>query len=187
MIASVPLEKVSEAVVAYLEGEEGRSKLRSTIGEEVEKEIEKRTLAQSLANLASPAPAEPLQKTREVNIKQILAVYCNVCSSDVDNTHYHCDICDGGDFDLCEKCVAEGKHCEKSEHWMIKRTIVNGAVIASREVITSDTAFAAKKAEDQPKKEEPKAEDEEPQDVLGRTCNSCCEGRNLLKISYSFY
>lgn len=173
---SVPLEKVSEAVVAYLEGEEGRSKLRTTIGEEVEKEMEKRSvLAQSVANLAVPsAPAvEVKPKMREVAIKQVYAVYCNICSANVESVHYHCGVCDSGDFDLCEKCVEEGKHCENAEHWMIKRTIVNGEVISSRELIASTTAIVAKKSETLNQKEEEKVVDEP--EVSGRTCNCCCE------------
>jgi len=172
---------VSEAVVAYLEGEEGRSKLRTTIGEEVEKQIEKRSvLAQSMANLAvapTPAveavPAKP--KTREVVVNQVYAVYCNICNVNVDSVHYHCGVCDSGDFDLCERCVEEGKHCNNAQHWMIKRTIANGEVISSRELIASTTAIVAKKSETLNDKEEEKVVDE-PQDVSGRTCNCCCEG-----------
>lgn len=179
--ASVPFEKVSEAVVAYLEGEEGRSKLRTTIGEEVEKEIEKRhVLAQSVANLSvasAPAveavPAKP--KMREV-VNQVYAVYCNICNVNVDSVHYHCGVCDSGDFDLCERCVEEGKHCNNAEHWMIKRTIVKGEVISSRELIASTTAIVAKKSETLNQRVEEKAV--EPQDVSGRTCNCCCEGKS---------
>ncbi|KAF8420826.1 hypothetical protein EV426DRAFT_610898 [Tirmania nivea] len=177
---TVPLEKVSEAVVAYLEGEEGRSKLRTTIGEEVEKEIEKRhILAQSVANLSvAPTPAVETiaakPKMREVVVNQVYAVYCNLCNVNVDSVHYHCGVCDNGDFDLCEKCVEEGKHCNNAEHWMIKRTIVKGEVISSRELIASTTAIVAKKSETLNHKEEEKVVDE-PQDVSGRTCNCCCE------------
>jgi len=175
---SIPLEKVSEAVVAYLEGEEGRSKLRSCIGEEVEKEIEKRSLAQSVANVSPIAEATPPKPNmRQVVVKQVYAVYCNICAASADNVHYHCGTCDNGDFDLCEKCVDEGKHCDGAEHWMIKRTIVNGEVISSRELIASTTAIVAKKSEilnqKEEEKEEPKVEDAE--DVYGRTCNCCCE------------
>lgn len=175
---SIPLEKVSEAVVAYLEGEEGRSKLRTTIGEEVEKEIEKRSLAQSagMTSTAAAAPAKP--KVRQV-VKQVYAVYCNICEENVDNVHYHCGSCDNGDFDLCEKCVEEGKHCENEEHWMIKRTIVNGEVISSRELIASTTAIVARTSEilnQKEEKEKEKVKVEELEPIYGRTCNCCCEG-----------
>ena len=186
---SVPLEKVSEAVAAYLDGEEGRSKLRTTIGEEVEKEIEKRSLAQSVANViptaAAPVAAPARPKMRQVVVKQVYAVYCNICEENVDNVHYHCGSCDSGDFDLCEKCVEEGKHCESEEHWMIKRTIVNGEVISSRELIASTTAIVArtsgilnpKEEEKEKEKEKVKVEDLEP--IYSRTCNCCCEGESL--------
>ena len=186
---SVPLERVSEAVVAYLEGEEGRSKLRTAIGEEVEKEIEKRSiLTQSVANLAvasTPAveavPVKP--KMREVVVNQVYAVYCNICNVNVESVHYHCGVCDSGDFDLCEHCVEEGKHCNNAEHWMIKRTIVKGEVISSRELIASTTAIVAKKSEAHNHEEEKVVD--EPQNASGRTCNCCCEGKLTERFFFS--
>lgn len=192
--ASVPLEKVSEAVAAYLDGEEGRTKLRTTIGEEVVKEIEKRNvLAQPVPSLSlnpsavvAPVPAVPDAgfagpKARPIVVKQVYAVYCNICGTNVDSVHYHCGVCDSGDFDLCEKCIDEGKHCNNGEHWMIKRSIVNGEVISGRELIASTTTASTRQVEDQPNKTEKEAKEgkEEAGDISGRTCNCCCEGMFL--------
>ncbi|KAL9051575.1 MAG: hypothetical protein Q9162_005930 [Coniocarpon cinnabarinum] len=58
-------------------------------------------------------------------------VCCNKCDQQVTNEHYHCSICDGGDYDLCEKCVQAGMVCEGEGHWMIKRTFKNGAFVNS--------------------------------------------------------
>ena len=45
--------------------------------------------------------------------------------------HYHCSICDNGDYDLCESCVQSGKLCSGDGHWLIKRVIKNGQVFNS--------------------------------------------------------
>ena len=47
------------------------------------------------------------------------------------DAHYHCSICDGGDYDLCEGCIASGKLCPGDGHWLVKRFIQNGRVISS--------------------------------------------------------
>ncbi|KAI5811615.1 hypothetical protein DFH27DRAFT_621097, partial [Peziza echinospora] len=170
----IPFESVSAAVAAYFDGDEGRTVLRATIGEEMEKEIEKRSLiSQSVASLAAPSTtAEPsvAPKPKPLTMKQVYAVYCNVCSVDVDSAHFHCGICDGGDFDLCEKCVTEGKHCLNEQHWMVKRSITNGEVVSSREYMRINFSLSSKAAE--PAAEE--NEEEQAQDA-SRTCNCCCK------------
>lgn len=59
------------------------------------------------------------------------SVYCNNCDIMMDNAHYHCSICDDGDYDLCEECVAGGKLCPGEGHWLIRRIFQNGSVISS--------------------------------------------------------
>lgn len=74
------------------------------------------------------------------------SVYCNKCDDPIPDVHYHCGICDNGDYDLCQDCVDQGVSCEGSGHWMIKRTVANGNVITSTtEVITpkSTAQFSA--------------------------------------------
>ena len=51
------------------------------------------------------------------------SVYCNECDAAMPDGHFHCSICDGGDYDLCERCVASGKLCPGEGHWLIKRFI----------------------------------------------------------------
>ena len=58
-------------------------------------------------------------------------VCCNKCDKQVTNEHYHCSICDGGDFDLCESCVSAGAVCDGEGHWMIKRTMKSGKFVSS--------------------------------------------------------
>ncbi|EME46621.1 hypothetical protein DOTSEDRAFT_70590 [Dothistroma septosporum NZE10] len=59
------------------------------------------------------------------------SVYCNECDKAMANEHFHCGICDGGDYDLCEECVSGGKLCPGEGHWLVKRYIQNGKVISS--------------------------------------------------------
>ncbi|KAK8175957.1 hypothetical protein IWX90DRAFT_379354 [Phyllosticta citrichinensis] len=59
------------------------------------------------------------------------SVYCNQCDSPITNEHFHCSICDEGDYDLCKRCVDAGEHCPVSAHWLVKRFIQNGKVTNS--------------------------------------------------------
>lgn len=49
----------------------------------------------------------------------------------MDNVHFHCSVCDGGDYDLCQSCVDGGKLCPGEGHWLIKRSILGGKIINS--------------------------------------------------------
>jgi next to BRCA1 gene 1 protein len=92
---------------------------------------------------------------------------CNHCGSSVPNEHYHCGICEAGDFDLCKTCIDAGITCDGEEHWLLKRTIRHGVVIPS----TTETL---------PPKKQPKDASDElvsptspEQDSDDLTCNSC--------------
>ena len=107
-------------------------------------------------------------------------VCCNNCSITVPDTHWHCSICEDGDYDICEECVSSGVHCGVEGHYLIKRFIKNGKVISS----TTETV---------PKKPLPKIDTEKDVSVtfaseikeehnsemleLSRTCNSCVNGK----------
>ncbi|EGR50604.1 uncharacterized protein TRIREDRAFT_75794 [Trichoderma reesei QM6a] len=59
------------------------------------------------------------------------AVCCNNCEKTVSDVHYHCQTCDDGDFDLCQHCVDAAVSCYDDNHWLIKRTMIDGQLIAS--------------------------------------------------------
>ncbi|KAI9813593.1 MAG: hypothetical protein M1827_003662 [Pycnora praestabilis] len=111
------------------------------------------------------------------------SVFCNNCDESIPEAHYHCSICDDGDFDLCKACVDSGILCGGEGHWLIKRFVKNGKVITS----TTEKAIAPRKsAKVEVKKEDPtvpgafacevKAGDvEAPELEKTRTCNSCVE------------
>jgi next-to-BRCA1 protein 1 len=59
------------------------------------------------------------------------AVCCNSCEKNIPNIHYHCSTCDDGDFDLCQSCVDQGITCHGRDHWLIKRSTVDGQLVQS--------------------------------------------------------
>lgn len=59
------------------------------------------------------------------------SVYCNECDATLNDEHFHCSVCDAGDFDLCQRCVDEGKLCPGEGHWLVKRSIKNGMIVSS--------------------------------------------------------
>jgi next-to-BRCA1 protein 1 len=81
-------------------------------------------------------------------------VSCNNCNGSVPYAHYHCSTCDDGDFDLCQSCIDQGITCYSDDHWLIKRTVVDG------HIIKSSTEKISPKPKPKPK---PKASKPEPQ------------------------
>lgn len=118
------------------------------------------------------------------------SVYCNVCDKPMSNEHYHCSICDEGDYDLCSDCVADGHHCPGEGHWLIKRFIKSGKVTNSTTERVAPKPKSETHVEAQPEiKTEPEKEmpgafttekftaEKKPEldegDQPTRTCNSC--------------
>ncbi|KAM0724207.1 hypothetical protein Q7P37_000089 [Cladosporium fusiforme] len=110
------------------------------------------------------APAAPAQGQ--------WSVYCNSCDAAMFDAHFHCSICDGGDYDLCEACISNGTLCPGEGHWLIKRSIKEG------KVVTSTTERIGRKHKEAEKEvsaafaEDVKTLAEEPRTPT-RTCNNC--------------
>lgn len=109
-------------------------------------------------------------------------ICCNSCDTAIPADHWHCSICDNGDFDLCSQCVDKGVLCDNQDHWLIKRFVQNGKVINS----TTETIAPKNitKANGESEKEIPgafapenKAEELEKSIYESRTCNSCIGGK----------
>lgn len=106
-------------------------------------------------------------------------ICCNNCDAAIPDAHWHCSICDDGDFDLCAECVEKGVLCDASDHWLIKRFVQDGKVINS----TTETIAPTKATKDESEKEVPGAftsetKESEFQEPIeeSRTCNSCVQG-----------
>lgn len=61
----------------------------------------------------------------------MFCIDCNNCGRSIANEHYHCSICEYGDYDLCPQCIDAGASCRSDNHWLIKRMVVNGVVTNS--------------------------------------------------------
>ncbi|KPM35983.1 hypothetical protein AK830_g10603 [Neonectria ditissima] len=90
------------------------------------------------------------------------AICCNHCEKTIPDVHYHCSTCDDGDFDLCQACVEQGITCHGKDHWLIKRTTVDGRLVRS----ITETIAPKPKAKEQ--LEQPKVEEqaEKPKPVV---------------------
>ena len=104
-------------------------------------------------------------------------ICCNNCDKAISDAHWHCGICDQGDFDVCGECVGKGNLCEGQDHFLIKRFVQDGKVVAS----TTETIAPKKTAkveEKVPGAFTSELKREEPRDLpdLSRTCNSCVQG-----------
>lgn len=43
---------------------------------------------------------------------------CDCCRARTGLLRFQCDVCRGGDYDLCEGCLKQGVHCEDDTHWL---------------------------------------------------------------------
>ena len=168
---------------ASLSGEDVRTRAKQQYFAELSNISQKRDLALRLKDAAPPVPSVTTGPW---------SVFCNECDKPMMDEHFHCSICDDGDYDLCQECVAAGKVCPGANHWLIKRTLKDGRVVSSV------TEKVAPKPRPQPQTEkakendmpgaftdEPKAAvmpqvepgyEQMPKSMPTRTCNSCVKG-----------
>lgn len=134
------------------------------------------TARQSLfSNLATPDFTPGLAfRPKPSNTCTSWVVYCNNCNHPMEDEHFHCSVCDGGDYDLCPACVDDGVHCPGTGHWMVKRFVKNGCVV------NSTTQRIAPKVRPEEHHEVPGAFTEEKESAAcehehepTRTCNCC--------------
>ncbi|KIY02534.1 uncharacterized protein Z520_00999 [Fonsecaea multimorphosa CBS 102226] len=95
---------------------------------------------------------------------------CNRCGQSVLNEHYHCGICEGGDFDLCKACVDAGVTCDGDEHWLLKRTVRNGMVIPSTTETLAPKKLSKAAADSSSELTTPISPERDDTEL---TCNSC--------------
>ncbi|OAX81778.1 hypothetical protein ACJ72_03880 [Emergomyces africanus] len=126
---------------------------------------------------SNPALTSGVKPSVGPNVAQLspICIDCNNCGKAVPDAHYHCSICDDGDYDLCQKCVDAGVLCPGEGHWLIKRTVNDGRIkynvtetIAPRQVPKSELQEELRTAE------EHTISMEDDETKLGeRTCNAC--------------
>ncbi|CAK1357555.1 hypothetical protein CB0940_07718 [Cercospora beticola] len=140
-----------------------------------------------LNHLAAPAMSQklPLRPRESVDSakrphRDDYSVYCNICGVATPDVHYHCSICDDGDYDLCQGCVDSGNACPGEGHWLIKRFSKNGAYVNSTTTrLSSQESNAAPEVVVEQKKEMPGTFTDDVKAVTvetrmpTRTCNNC--------------
>ncbi|KAJ4360878.1 uncharacterized protein N0V89_001446 [Didymosphaeria variabile] len=116
------------------------------------------------------------------NVQTSWVVYCNNCNMAMEDEHYHCSICDHGDYDLCPSCVESGIHCPGSGHWMVKRFVKNGSVVNSNtERLTPRKSQVEKEmpgAFTEEKQSVPEVVEKREADEPTRTCNCCVQSKS---------
>ncbi|KAI9663793.1 MAG: hypothetical protein M1821_007283 [Bathelium mastoideum] len=157
-----------------------RARARQQFFAELSNMSQKRDLALRLKETVPPLPA---------GATGAWSVYCNECDKPMLAEHFHCSICDDGDYDLCQECVSAGKVCPGANHWLIKRTLKDGRMINSITEKVAPKPRPSSQAEKEKETEMPGAFTEEPKAGTllqaeprfeptlkpepTRTCNSC--------------
>lgn len=104
------------------------------------------------------------------------SIDCNDCGKSVLDEHYHCGICEEGDFDLCKPCFDSGVTCLNDEHWLLKRTIRNGVVIPSTTVTLPSKKMSKAATSSSEELTTPTRPEQDDGDL---TCNSCICRKSL--------
>ncbi|KAH7418993.1 kinase-like domain-containing protein [Cadophora sp. MPI-SDFR-AT-0126] len=50
----------------------------------------------------------------------VVSITCDSCEDVIPTTVFHCNICDGGDYDLCAECMGNGAHCNDPTHFLVE-------------------------------------------------------------------
>jgi hypothetical protein len=45
---------------------------------------------------------------------------CDRCAKLITSWAFHCNVCEGGNFDLCAECLMSGRHCPDKEHLLVE-------------------------------------------------------------------
>lgn len=141
VVDSTYLEKaVSKAVTDYCSSSKFTIHLQETVREEVQKKHES-THPSSMAELEPPKLESPMNSSMLSNFvtpglikaaqhtnNSCSVIVCDSCNVYIQGIHYHCNICNGGDFDLCHGCGSREKHCKDLGHSLFKRSITGAKI-----------------------------------------------------------
>lgn len=75
-------------------------------------------------DLGIPAYNEGMNVPSKLPVSPSSRLYCDNCDVTIlsSDAYYHCNICDDGDFDLCQRCLDKGVLCYGDGHRLIKRS-----------------------------------------------------------------
>jgi hypothetical protein len=96
---------------------------------------EARPTARKIAEILSSqcnlkvCPRDVLKLLKTYTDDVTFGVHCSECGERALQLHYHCYVCEFGNFDLCPDCVAQGIHCFVLEHKLVGRRGKNGGFV----------------------------------------------------------
>lgn len=61
--------------------------------------------------------------------KSLASYYCDICEKEINGSHFSCDWCLDGEFDLCLDCFNQGIRCHDNAHRLRKYTFEDGEVV----------------------------------------------------------
>ena len=155
-----------------------------TIKQEVNEEapvpraFSERELFYTALSNTKPAPLRAADQSFHVS-GATFTVCCNNCSANIPDAHWHCSICQDGDFDLCHECMTKNIHCGGTGHFLIKRSIENGRVISSTTETVPRRMVKIESEKEVPGAFTTEVKEEMLPDMheMSRTCNSCVTGK----------
>ncbi|PKX91601.1 ZZ type zinc finger domain protein [Aspergillus novofumigatus IBT 16806] len=124
----------------------------------------------------------------------VFCIDCNNCGRSIPNEHYHCSICEDGDFDLCSQCVNSGVSCQSEDHWLIKRIVEDGIVtnstterVAPRKVeepteSNKGSGTLPELADEKVPEPTPATAEKYPLQPVERICNACLKDFDETKM-----
>ena len=69
-------------------------------------------------NLASNTTASRLTRLEDCLERYAYTSFCNLCGEETTKQHSTCNLCASGDYDVCPRCLDEGKHCLDLDHYL---------------------------------------------------------------------
>ncbi|KAI0481921.1 hypothetical protein GGR56DRAFT_161588 [Xylariaceae sp. FL0804] len=52
-------------------------------------------------------------------------LYCDLCGLQITDRYYHCNICTGGNVDICPTCLGKGCHCLNTGHYLRELYVIS--------------------------------------------------------------
>lgn len=95
-----------------------------------------------------PPPARPSMEQPPNRPSRAIIIDCNACHKNIrpGTIHYHCGVCEEGDYDLCATCFESGIVCDL-EHWLIKRELCDAKYFSFHSCVKSKFERSCKSCE----------------------------------------
>jgi hypothetical protein len=85
-----------------------------------DEEVERELVMVGDINLGAYKGTATLSRLETVRNLYGPSTICDICEERCINLHYYCEVCELGNYDVCQKCFAKGLHCRNTTHFLIK-------------------------------------------------------------------